>query len=77
VLWCVAGAIWVFWLHASLSGDGARLSLCTEKQLKLDTLVATNRTVIVATIEFFWNRVLLSRQRILQLSRQLIRLWTG
>jgi predicted MFS family arabinose efflux permease len=48
-----------------------RLSLHTEKQLELDSLVATNRTAIVATIEPVWNRVLLSRQRILRLSRQL------
>jgi hypothetical protein len=26
-----------FWLHDSLSGDGVRLSLCAEKQLKLDS----------------------------------------
>jgi len=41
------------------------------KRLKLDFLVATNRAAIVATIEPVWNRVLLSRQRILQLPRQL------
>jgi hypothetical protein len=42
-LWCV--------LLRGLSGDGVRLSLCTEKQFKLYFLVATNRTAIVATIE--------------------------
>jgi hypothetical protein len=41
------------------------------KRLKLDFLVATNRTAIVATIGPAWNRALLSRQRILRLSRQL------
>jgi len=41
------------------------------KQLKLDFLVATNRAAIVATIEPAWNRILLSRQKIQQLSRQL------
>jgi hypothetical protein len=40
------------------------------KQLRLDFLVATNRRGIVATIEPAWNRILLSRQKILQLSRQ-------
>ena len=54
-----------------MSGDGVRLSLHTEKQLKLDFLVATNRAAIVASIEPVWNRILLSRQKILQLSRQL------
>jgi hypothetical protein len=44
-----------FWLHASLSGDGVELPLCTEKQLKLDVLVATNRRAIVATIEAVWS----------------------
>jgi hypothetical protein len=39
------------WLHAILSGDCVELSLCTEKQLKIDSLVATNRRAIVATIE--------------------------
>jgi hypothetical protein len=28
-----------FWLHARLSGDYVRLSLCTEKQLKLDSFL--------------------------------------
>jgi hypothetical protein len=37
---------------------------------ELDFLVATNRTAIVATIEQAWNRILLARQRILQLSGQ-------
>jgi hypothetical protein len=41
------------------------------KQLELDFLVATNRAAIVATIEPVWNRILLSRQKIQQLSRQL------
>jgi hypothetical protein len=41
------------------------------KRLKLDFLVATNRTVIVATMVPGWNRVLLSRQGILRLPRQL------
>jgi hypothetical protein len=39
------------------------------KQLKLGFLVATNRTAMVATVGPAWNRVLLSRQRILRLSR--------
>jgi len=39
-----------------------RLSLYAEKQLKLDFLVATNRTAIVATIEPAWNRILLFKQ---------------
>jgi hypothetical protein len=34
------------------------------KQLKLDFLVATNRTAIVATIEQAWNRILLFKQKI-------------
>ena len=41
------------------------------KRLKLDFLVATNRRGIVATIGPAWNRILLSRQKIQQLSRQL------
>jgi hypothetical protein len=32
------------------------------KRLKLDFLVATNRTAIVATIEQAWNRILLFKQ---------------
>jgi len=52
-----------------------RLSLYTEKQLSLDFLVATNRTAIVATIEPVWNRILLFKQKILQLFKQLSRLW--
>jgi len=32
------------------------------KELKLDFLVATNRTAIVATFEQAWNRIVLSRQ---------------
>jgi hypothetical protein len=51
-----------------LSGDGVRLSLYTEKQLKLDFLVAT--------IEQAWNRILLFKQKIQQLFKQLSRLWT-
>jgi hypothetical protein len=37
--------------HGSLSGDCVRLSLCTEKQLKLDFLVAANRRAIVEAVE--------------------------
>jgi hypothetical protein len=50
-----------------LSGDGVRLSLYTEKQLKLDFLVAAGRRAIVATIEQAWNRILLFKQKIQQL----------
>ena len=45
-----------------MSGDGVRLSLYTEKRLKLDFLVATNRRGIVATIGPVWNRILLFKQ---------------
>ena len=34
-----------------MSGDGVRLSLYTEKQLKLDFLVAANRRAIVEAVE--------------------------
>ena len=60
-----------------MSGDGLGLFLYAEKRLKLDFLVATNRTAIVATIEQAWNRILLFRQRIQQLfnkSSQLLKL---
>jgi hypothetical protein len=42
-----------------------------KKQLNLDFLVETNRTAIVGIIEPAWNRILLPRQKIQQLPRQL------
>jgi hypothetical protein len=46
------------------------------KQLDLDFLVAANRRAIVETVEPVWNRILLFRQKIQQLFKQLSRLWT-
>jgi hypothetical protein len=53
---CCGSNLGFFWLHASLSGDGVRLSLCTGKQFKLDSFFATNRTAMVATVEHFWGK---------------------